>query len=288
MDEPWYTVFPGKDTTDDGQRGLACLHFAGSGERSRMILSGARGSLQLLVLLIILTISACGGGSGNGGGGITDQLALFAGNLAGPGTTDGTGAAARFLYPLGIATDSAGNVYVADNASHTIRKITPAGEVSTFAGTAGNPGSADGTGAAARFDFPVGLATDNADDVYVADTGNNTIRKITPAGVVSTLAGTAGYSGSADGTGGAARFYVPYGITVDNAGNVYVADNFNCAIRGITPNGEVSTIVGIPGQKGFDQGPLPGLLGEPVGVAMSGTSLYITIYNGVVVAHLLN
>ena len=96
--------------------------------------------------------------------------------------------------------------------------------VTTLAGLAGNPGSADGTGSAARFYFPSGVAVDGAGNVYVADAGNHTIRKVTPAGVVTTLAGLAGSHGSADGTGSAARFYYPTGVAVDGAGNVYVAD----------------------------------------------------------------
>ena len=96
--------------------------------------------------------------------------------------------------------------------------------VTTLAGLAGSAGSADGTGSAARFNDPVGVAVDSAGNVYVADTDNHTIRKVTPAGVVTTLAGLAGSSGSADGTGSAARFNDPYGVAVDSAGNVYVAD----------------------------------------------------------------
>src|SRR5438105_3678542 len=105
------------------------------------------------------------------------------------GSADGTGSAARFSQPSGVATDSSGNVYVADSYNHTIRKITPAGVVTTLAGLAGSRGSADGTGSAARFYYPWGMATDSSGNVYVADSFNSTIRKITPAGVVTTLAG---------------------------------------------------------------------------------------------------
>ena len=167
---------------------------------------------------------------------------------------DGTGSAARFYFPNGVAVDSAGNVYVADTNNYTIRKITPSGVVSTLAGLAGSPGSADGTGSAARFNDPYGVAVDSAGNVYVADTGNNTIRKITPSGVVSTLAGLAGSIGSADGTGSAARFFQPYGVAVDSAGNVYVADTNNNTIRKITPSGVVSTLAGLAGSFGSADG----------------------------------
>src|SRR5207245_4199618 len=154
-------------------------------------------------------------------------LTTLAGLAGSTGTADGTGSAARFNDPSGVATDSSGNVYVADYYNSTIRKITPAGVVTTLAGLAGNPGSGDGTGSVAQFFYPVGVATDSSGNVYVADSLNHTIRKITPAGVVTTLAGLAGSFGSADGTGSAARFYYPQGVATDSSGNVYVADSSN-------------------------------------------------------------
>jgi sugar lactone lactonase YvrE len=156
------------------------------------------------------------------------------------GYADGTGSAARFTAPRGIAADAAGNVYVADG-THTIRAITSAGVVTTVAGLAGSPGSGDGAGAAAQFRDPPGIAVDAAGNLYVADQGNHTIRKI-GAGVVTTIAGFAGTAGYADGNGSAARFNSPEGIAVDAAGNVYVADRGNNAIRKITPAGVVSTV----------------------------------------------
>jgi hypothetical protein len=209
-------------------------------------------------------------------------VTTLAGTAGASGSTDATGAAARFNYPFGVATDSAGNVYVGDSSNHTIRKITPAGVVSTLAGSAGSAGSADG-GVVARFSFPTEVATDSAGNVYVADSDNGTIRKITPAGVVTTLAGTAGASGSTDATGAAARFHFPYGVATDTTGNVYVADSNNGTIRKITPAGVVSTVVGVAGQASFTPGALPGRLGFPLGVALSGTSLYIALFNGVAV-----
>jgi secreted PhoX family phosphatase len=173
--------------------------------------------------------------------GVVTTLAGLAGSS---GSADGTGSAARFNAPVGVAVDSAGNVYVADDNNSTIRKVTPAGVVTTLAGLAGSFGSADGTGSAARFQFPHGVAVDSADNVYVADGENNTIRKVTPAGVVTTLAGLAGSSGSADGTGSAARFAFPDGVAVDSATNVYVTDTDNQTIRKVTPAGMVTTLAG--------------------------------------------
>lgn len=171
-------------------------------------------------------------------------VTTLAGTALTGGATDGTGAAARFNEPYGIAVDSAGNVYVADSAANTIRKITSAGVVTTFAGTAGSIGSTDGNGAAARFAVPYGVAVDSAGTVYVSDHGNHIVRKITSAGVVTTLAGTAASMGSTDGNGAAARFKFPGHIAADAQGNVYLADTDNQAIRQITPAGVVTTIGG--------------------------------------------
>jgi sugar lactone lactonase YvrE len=178
----------------------------------------------------------------------------FAGLPGTHGTNDGVGDAARFEGPSSVAVDIGGNVYVAEDAGHTIRKITPAGTVSTLAGGAGRTGRADGIGSAARFNNPRGVAVDTAGNVYVADTFNHTIRKITSKGRVTTLAGTAGQIGSADGKGSAARFSNPYGVAVDQAGNVYVADFGNDTIRKVTAAGEVTTLAGSPGQFGSTDG----------------------------------
>ncbi len=170
------------------------------------------------------------------------------------GYVDGTGGAVRFAFPEGIACDASGNVFIADGANNVIRKITPGGVVSTFAGTAGLSGSADGLGAAARFSGPRGLAADNDGNLYVADSSNHLIRKITPAGLVATVAGGAGLQGSADGNGSAARFSAPQGLTVDASGNVYVADSINFTVRKITPARDVTTIAGLAGSSGTSDG----------------------------------
>ncbi len=177
----------------------------------------------------------------------TGAVTTLAGTAGVPGSTDGTGSAALFNRPQGVAVDSAGTVYVADTNNFTIRKITPAGVVSTLSGLAGNGGSADGTGSAARFSFTRGPTVDTAGNVYVADSGNNTIRKITSAGVVSTMAGLSGIFGSADGTGSAASFSSPFDVAVDAAGNVYVCDSGNLTIRKVTPAGVVTTLAGLAG-----------------------------------------
>ena len=158
-------------------------------------------------------------------------VSTLAGLAGSSGSVDGTGNAARFFQPTGVTVDGAGNLYVADSLNNTIRKITPPAVVSTLAGLAGTNGSADGTGNLARFNDPFGVAVDGAGNVYVADSLNNTVRKITPSAVVSTLAGLAGSRGSADGTGSDARFYFPQGVAVDNAGSVYMADTINSTIR---------------------------------------------------------
>jgi sugar lactone lactonase YvrE len=169
------------------------------------------------------------------------QLTLLAGSPGGSGNCDGWGANARFNRPWGTAVDSGGNVYVADSVNNTVRKISPQGAVVTLAGSPGLQGSADGVGSAARFYCPKGVAVDASNNVYVADSNNSTIRKITPDGTVATLAGTAGSSGTADGTGAAARFGYIKSLVVDRNGNVFAAEEYQ-GIRRITPSGVVTTL----------------------------------------------
>lgn len=186
----------------------------------------------------------------------------FAGSMPEYGNGDGPGSLARFFFPDSVASDSLGNIYVADG-NHTIRKITPQGVVTTFAGQAGQRGSADGTGSVARFYNPSGVAVDANDNVYVADTNNHTIRKITPSRVVTTIAGLAGSSGYEDGTGSQARFQYPWDVAVDSRGNVYVADTYNHKIRMIEPSGVVTTFAG-------------GSLGSSDGIGRTATFNYPT------------
>lgn len=234
------------------------------------------------------------------------------------GSANGIATVASFRVPWGVAADAAGNVYVADEENNLIRMISPAGVVSTLAGS-GKPGSADGTAAAASFSGPSGVAVDAGGNVYVADQGNKSIRKIspdgmvstlsgsfsrptgvavdtsgnvyvvdqanesvlkiTPAGVVSTLAG-GGPAGSANGIGSAASFLLPYGLAVDAAGNVYVADAGNELIRMITPAGVVSTLAG--GGTGVSiNGPgTAASFHTPFGVAVDGAgNVYVADYS---------
>jgi hypothetical protein len=206
--------------------------------------------------------------------GSVTTLAGFAGQT---GSTDGTGSAARFDDPFGVAVDSAGNVFVADEYNDEIRKITPSGVVTTLAGSPGQYGSSNGTGSAARFGYPAGVAVDSTGNVYVADTYNDEIRKITPSGVVTTLAGSAGQYGSNNGTGSAASFDLPQGVAVDSVGNVYVADTVNNEIRKISPSGVVTTLAGSAWQTGSSNGTgSEASFAEPSGVAVdSAGNIYV-------------
>lgn len=166
--------------------------------------------------------------------------------LAGSGvfsSRDGIGLAASFKTPSGIVIDSANNLYVGDAEAHVIRKITPDGNVTTFAGTTDIAGSADGTGTTASFNDPSGLAIDAAGNLYVADAQNNKIRKVTPAGVVTTVAGS-GVAGSANGTGTAATFNLPVNLSIDAEGFLYVAEARGNLIRKVSPSGKVTTVAG--------------------------------------------
>ena len=159
-----------------------------------------------------------------------------------PGRRDGPAAEARFSDPFGIVIDRQGAMFVSDaGANDRLRRITPGGQVTTFAG--GRPGFVDGTGAVARFRTPSGLAIDAEGRLYVADTGNHAIRRVSPDGLVITLAGD-GRPGDRDGPARAARFRGPMGVAVDAAGNVFVADTYNDRIRRIGADGTVTTVAG--------------------------------------------
>ncbi|HVG38649.1 MAG TPA: NHL repeat-containing protein [Pyrinomonadaceae bacterium] len=201
------------------------------------------------------------------------RVVTLAGDGA-PGLRDAPLANARFADPYGIAVDRAGNVYIADAGDNNcIRKITPEGVISILAG--GAEGFADGTGAAASFNSPSSLAIDIAGNLYVADTGNHAVRRVTPAGVVTTLAGD-GQVGDSDGPARAARFNGPIGVAVDPLGNTYVADSYNDRIRLITADGRVETIAG-QNRPGYADGPgASALFDTPCALAVSAIGeLYV-------------
>jgi sugar lactone lactonase YvrE len=192
-------------------------------------------------------------------------VSTLAGNGNG-GFANGVGTDSTFDQPEGVAVDSIGNVYVADKENHAIRKITPAGVVTTLAGN-GVAGYSEGSGSSAKFDRPQGVAVDSSGNIYVADTGNDRIRKITPSGNVSTLAGN-GTGGYADGSGLTAKFDAPRGVAVDSVGNVYVADTWNSRVRKITPVGVVTTLAGT-GKRGYSDGAVADAkFCEPEGVSV--------------------
>ncbi|HEX8556748.1 MAG TPA: hypothetical protein VF668_01525, partial [Pyrinomonadaceae bacterium] len=185
-----------------------------------------------------------------------------------PGARDGAAAAAGFGEPFGVAVDGEGAVYVADaGESNRIRRLTPAGEVLTLAG--GREGFADGAGAGASFNTPSGLALDADGNLYVADTGNNRVRRVTREGVVTTLAGEGG-AGFRDGAAAGARFDAPVGVAVGKGGEVYVADTYNDRVRLITKDGLVRTFAGLGAPGHADGGALDAALFDtPCGLAVA-------------------
>ncbi|MBI3417814.1 MAG: VCBS repeat-containing protein [Verrucomicrobia bacterium] len=229
-----------------------------------------------------LNYSIVQAGAGNGSTNGIYTFTTLAGLVGKTGSADGVGSAARFNHPRYVTLDSADNVYVSDAFNHTIRKITPDGTVSTFAGQAGMYGSQDGAASSALFKYPSDLVFDNQGNLYVAEEGNPTIRKIAPDGTVSTLAGSATSSGTVDGTGSAARFSLLAGIALDNQGNLIVADSIGHTIRKVTPAGVVTTIAGIPLQNGTADGQaLQAQFDHPGGVAVdaAGTVFVGDYYN---------
>jgi len=207
---------------------------------------------------------------------MTGEVTTIAGTAGVQGSVDGVGVAARFFAPTGITTDGT-NLFITDQGNSTIRKmVISTGAVTTIAGTAGVYGSADGTGAAASFKFPVGITTDGT-NLFISDQGNSTIRKmVISTGKVTTIAGTAGVNGSADGTGAAASFYAPYGVTTDGA-NLFVCDESNNTIRKLViSTGKVTTIAGTAGVNGASDGTATSArFYEPAGITTDGTSLFV-------------
>lgn len=182
------------------------------------------------------------------------------------GSADGQGGAASFNQPAGLALDLAGNLYVADQGNNKIRKITPAGLVSTYAGT-GAIGNINGNANLATFYFPQGVAVDASGVVYVADTYNQEIRKISKDGYVNILAGYSTHSGPVDGVGTDASFTYPLSLAIGIDGNLYVADQGNNEIRRVATSGAVTTVAGHPALGYQDGAGAVAAFNSPAGIA---------------------
>ena len=228
------------------------------------------GALHIaLLLLLALAASA------------QDSVRTLAGLPETPGSADGTNTTARFNDPAGIAIAADGTVFVADNQNHAIRRIGTNGVVTTLAGLLGTPGSADGSGSTARFDSPTSLALGSDGTLYVSDTGNHTIRRVSPAGTVTTLAGAAGSADYADGPAASARFNQPLGLGIAPDGTAFVADSGNHLIRAIATNGTVSILAGNPETFGSADGTgTNAFFNCPVGLALAPDgSLFVSDAN---------
>jgi len=211
-------------------------------------------------------------------------VTTFAGVAGSSGFLDGATGSALFASPLGIAVWTNGNVFVADSGNHCIRKIS-GGVVSTFAGSPQVWGSANGNGTNAQFNSPCGLAFDAKENLFVCDANNNTIRKITTSGAVTTYAGAVGQDGSADGNLVTARFRSPAELAFDKKGNLFVADSFNQTIRKIATNGLVTTVSGAAGISGTNSGANGvGKFFNPYGIAVAadGSLVVADAYNELV------
>jgi sugar lactone lactonase YvrE len=214
----------------------------------------------------------------------TGMVTTLAGADEALGGADGTGAMATFTQPNALVEDLAGSLYVADTNNQTIRQVNiETGVTTTLAGSLGVSGAADGRGAEASFDQPSGLAIDREGNLYIADTGNCTIRKLViPSAIVTTLAGSPSVPGSADGTGTGARFNKPTGLALDGAGNLFVADTANFTIRRvIVATGAVTTLAGSPGVLGYATGRgSDATFQNPTGLALDGAGgLYVADLN---------
>lgn len=231
-------------------------------------------SRALAAILAICLLGAFAGQS-------QDSVRTLAGLPETPGSLDGTNTTARFNDPAGLAIAPDGTIFVADNQNHALRRIGTNGVVTTLAGLPGTPGSADGTGPAARFDSPTGVALGPDGALYVSDTGNHTLRRVTTNGVVTTLAGSAGVADYVDGPATSARFNQPLGLAIAPDGTVFVADSGNHLIRIIATNGTVSVLAGNPETFGSADGTgTNAFFNSPVGLALAPDgSLFVSDAN---------
>jgi sugar lactone lactonase YvrE len=254
--------------TGDGNGNLYVVDSSGGTIRKIVVATGAVTTLSGNIYQPT-GIASDGAGNLYFTSGVVQKLVLATGDLStltvGPGRDPGQPG------PASIASDGAGNLYF-DSAGTTIWGVaTATGALTPVAGAAGQSGSRDAAGTAARFAGVIGIASDGAGNLYVADAGNSTIRKVVLATrAVTTLAGAAGKSGTVDGTGKSARFGSLHGIAYDGAGSLYVADG-NTVRKIVIATAAVSTVVGAPGQMGVSLGPLPASLGHANGVAMLPT-----------------
>ena len=210
------------------------------------------------------------------------KVTTWAGKIDIEGFADGPGSKARFNHPVGLGVNAQGMVYVADAYNSTVRRISASGVVSTLAGSPGDTGWRDGQGATARFNTPVGLALDAQGNVLVSEYFNNVIRKITPSGAVSTLAGKPGKGGFADGKAADALFLHPQTLSLAPDGSLIVADTGNNRVRRIAPDGAVSTLAGNGEGEKVTLGALPGTLHQPYGVqALADGSVLVTSMNAI-------
>lgn len=242
-----------------------------------------RGVLIFTIIVLVSVLTGCGGSSSSN---VSDPpsagtISTVAGDGLGGYHGDGGPATSAELWaPLCVALDGNGNLYIADTNNNVVRKMTPGGTISTVAGSGASGYSGDGGPAtSATLNFPSGIALDGAGNVYIADTENNVIRKVTAAGTITTLAGTgkAGYSGD-HGQATSAELNAPWGLTLDTAGDLYIADSSNNLIRRVAPTGTITSVAGT-GKAGYsgDSGPaISATLHTPSGVTLdTAGDLYI-------------
>jgi sugar lactone lactonase YvrE len=213
---------------------------------------------------------------------VTGVVTTLAGKAGQAGSADGFGAEARFSTPHSLVVDSKGNVMVADQGNAVLRRITPDGSVTTLVGKAGEGGFVNGKGAEARLGSVMQMAIDKDDNLYFTEGGFHTVRKVSPSGDVSTLAGAPYSPGSVDDVAPFARFSTPTSLAVDARGNVYVCDTGNGTVRRISPDGYVTTVLGQPGTSVLQLG-IGGSLNGPLAIAVSPEGRLFLLSEGAIV-----